>query len=223
MTRRRLGFATLLTVSAALHVAVLAGVRLPEPVTTNPPEAIRVRLQAPTEAPTPVAAPPINETVPPETSAQEALSANAAPKEPVTSGDEKAAQSAESFELPDANIAPRNVPAAPVTSELPIGSEPGANPVAADPGVETVVVAWLERHKRYPRTAIARRLEGEVLLRLVLTSKGGVITAQIDRGSGHGLLDREVLNMVERSAPFPIAGFLDQDMLFIIPIDFTLE
>lgn len=65
------------------------------------------------------------------------------------------------------------------------------------------VRAWLERHKRYPRAATQRGIEGEATLQIDLDASGGVRSAAIVRSSGHGVLDDEVARMVARATPFP--------------------
>ena len=74
---------------------------------------------------------------------------------------------------------------------------------AADAGHDAAVRAWLEKHKRYPRVAEQRRIEGEATLELVLDASGDVRESRIVRSSGHRVLDDEVTRMVERAKPFP--------------------
>jgi protein TonB len=66
-----------------------------------------------------------------------------------------------------------------------------------------VVRAWLEKHKRYPRVALQRRVEGEATLELVLDGSGRVHAARVVQSSGSDLLDQEVTRMVARANPFP--------------------
>ncbi len=91
------------------------------------------------------------------------------------------------------------VPIAPSSSLAPEGGD------GTGVGGERVdgVRAWLERHKRYPRAAAQRRIEGEAILGLVLDSSGAVVSSRILTSSGHAVLDDEVLRMVTRAAPFP--------------------
>ncbi|HXV14894.1 MAG TPA: energy transducer TonB [Candidatus Krumholzibacteria bacterium] len=104
-----------------------------------------------------------------------------------------------------------------------LGTDPAAAGVAGagGGGDDTSVWAWLERHKRYPRAALQRRLEGEVTLDLVLDGSGRVHEARIVRSSGHRSLDDEVTRMVARADPFPIAGAESRE--YRIVIEFHLE
>lgn len=86
------------------------------------------------------------------------------------------------------------------------------------------VRAWLERHKRYPRAAAQRGIEGEATLQLDLDAAGGVRSTAIVRSSGHGVLDDEVARMVARATPFPketrpVAGIAS----YRIVVEFYLE
>ncbi len=65
--------------------------------------------------------------------------------------------------------------------------------------------SWLESHKTYPRKARMRREEGVVEVRFVVDRSGHVLDGDIVRGSGHALLDTEVLAMLARADPFPPA------------------
>lgn len=84
---------------------------------------------------------------------------------------------------------------------------------------------WLERHKHYPRAARMRRQEGTVVVRLVIEPDGRVRTQQIERGSGHAILDREVTAMIARAAPFPPVPpeVGRQGIEIVTPVEFSLR
>lgn len=87
------------------------------------------------------------------------------------------------------------------------------------------VRAWLEAHKTYPRKARQRREEGVAEIFLVLDRKGRVLRGELVRGSGHALLDAEVLAMLDRAAPFPPAPreVFGERLELSAVIDFHLE
>ncbi len=87
---------------------------------------------------------------------------------------------------------------------------------------EASVRAWLEQHKRYPRAAAQRRIQGEATLELEIDGAGGVRSARILASSGHRVLDEEVLRMVERATPFPGDPTLGIAVYRIV-IEFYLE
>lgn len=90
---------------------------------------------------------------------------------------------------------------------------------------DSAIISRLERAKRYPRRALQRHLEGEVLLALTLTSSGEVARSTISQSSGHPFFDNEVLQMVERASPFPAppAGLAGSSLEFLVPISFRLR
>jgi len=105
-------------------------------------------------------------------------------------------------------------PPAPRTSATP-RSERQTAPVARAPSPGSaasraalanwrdLVVARLQRSKRYPASAEARGEQGVVTLRFSVDRHGRVLARQIARSSGHPALDQEVLAMIARAAPLP--------------------
>jgi protein TonB len=85
--------------------------------------------------------------------------------------------------------------------------------------------AWLERHKTYPRPAQRRRMEGTAYLYFVMDRRGRVLAHRLQRSSGHDLLDREVLDLIQRAQPLPgLPASMSQDRLeLVVPIQFQLR
>jgi periplasmic protein TonB len=110
-----------------------------------------------------------------------------------------------------------------------LGSTTGSGAIAeeASPGGAEqgdAVRAWLERHKRYPRAAMQRGVEGEATLELLLDAAGSVRSAAVVQSSGHGVLDDEVTRMVARAVPFPPATRPSAGVArYRIVIEFHLE
>jgi protein TonB len=65
------------------------------------------------------------------------------------------------------------------------------------------VLAWIERHKRYPPRASDRRLEGEAVVALTLDRRGRLRRVELIQSSGHPLLDEAAIDAVQRADPFP--------------------
>lgn len=61
----------------------------------------------------------------------------------------------------------------------------------------------IESRKRYPDTAKARRVEGRVTVRFVLTPEGGVRDVTVTRGVRNSTLNMAALDAVKQAAPFP--------------------
>ena len=84
---------------------------------------------------------------------------------------------------------------------------------------------WLRQHKEYPRRARFRRQEGTTILHFVIDRDGRLRDYGIERSSGHELLDRAVIDMIERSRPLPpIPSHLGRGSLALtVPVQFILR
>lgn len=84
---------------------------------------------------------------------------------------------------------------------------------------------WLEEHKRYPRMAQARGLEGTGMLRFTVNRGGRVLSHRLAPGTGHAVLDREIEAMIERAQPLPgIPDELSRQALEVaVPVSFRLR
>ena len=87
------------------------------------------------------------------------------------------------------------------------------------------LLAWLERHKEYPRRARLRRQQGTVQLYFMVDRAGKVLDYRIEQGSGHRALDDEVLAMIERAQPLPtMPEDLEKETLeLVVPVQFFLR
>jgi protein TonB len=63
--------------------------------------------------------------------------------------------------------------------------------------------AALSQHLFYPPDAIARGLEGDVILLLTLAPNGQLASAEIARSSGHALLDQAALDAARHIGMLP--------------------
>jgi protein TonB len=89
----------------------------------------------------------------------------------------------------------------------------------------SLLQAWLEKHKEYPRAARQRRVEGTVLLYFVVDRGGQVRADRIEKTSGHRLLDDEAEAMIKRANPLPpIPDAMNRDRLeIVVPVQFFLK
>jgi len=113
----------------------------------------------------------------------------------------------------------------------PVDSVPGVAASIGSPAPRvqadylTRVQAWIEKHKEYPYRARLRREEGTALLYFVVDRGGRVRDYELRQSTGHALLDREVLAMIERAQPQPrVLGHLNPEALeMIVPVRFSLR
>jgi protein TonB len=97
-----------------------------------------------------------------------------------------------SEEAPPPVEAPVAVPPAPAT-EPPRPPAPLPAAVPAAPRAELKPAAARPSLQFYPREAVLRGLEGEVLVSVTLDARGRVVAARLERGSGHAILDEAAL------------------------------
>jgi protein TonB len=76
----------------------------------------------------------------------------------------------------------------------------------------------LSEHLFYPPEAVARGLEGDVILLLTLTDNGQLLSAAIARSSGHGMLDQAALDAARHIGALP--GNPHQTLF---PVSFRLQ
>ena len=78
--------------------------------------------------------------------------------------------------------------------------------------------AAFSEHLFYPTEAVARGLEGEVILLLTLAPNGTLAGAEIARSSGHALLDQAALDAAQRVGALP-----GNPRQILFPVSFRLR
>jgi protein TonB len=114
-----------------------------------------------------------------------------------------------------ANLQARLTPPSPATAmaeavsteDADSGSEIRPRPAAVPRRLEGSSLrraqAALTEHLFYPPQAVARGLEGDVILLLTLGDGGQLVSAAIARSSGHALLDQAALDAAQRIGALP--------------------
>ncbi|BAI76020.1 tonB protein (plasmid) [Azospirillum sp. B510] len=114
--------------------------------------------------------------------------------------------------------------AAPPAPAAPAPAAPAAASRAM-PSWQGRVLGHLERNKRYPRSAQARRQEGVAQVRFTVDREGRVLSVQLDRSSGVAALDEETVEMVRRASPLPAPPEeIGQDRIeLVVPVQFFIR
>ncbi|WIW90226.1 energy transducer TonB (plasmid) [Sphingobium sp. V4] len=137
-------------------------------------------------------------------------------------------------------IAPVSIPVEIVTPRLtdpgPIVPETAAPKTLSAPPAPQVsnnapdswegrVLAQLNKHRRYPRAAMARRQQGVPYIRFIMDRSGKVLSSRLERSSGFPELDREAVALAKRASPFPAPpGDKGGDTLeLVVPVEFFLK
>ena len=82
----------------------------------------------------------------------------------------------------------------------------------------------IAKHKKYPRIAQRRKMQGEVVIAIQIRGDGSLISKNIQKSSGHKVLDKEGMNMMEKSKPFPAPpdSLKNSVTNVVVPIVFNL-
>lgn len=84
---------------------------------------------------------------------------------------------------------------------------------------------WLHQHKKYPRKAARRGIEGTVLVTFVMNARNQVTHYQIDKSSGSTLLDKATLAIFTKPKNLPMLPqqARGSQYTFTIPISYKLH
>lgn len=112
-------------------------------------------------------------------------------------------------DLPDSLVEKITMPDVPAVSGLqiadwvPVKSEEISGEYATSNSYLEMVRLKIERHKRYPKTARAREIEGRVTVQFVITPEGEIKDPVVVKSSRHAVLDTAALEAVKNASPFP--------------------
>ena len=82
----------------------------------------------------------------------------------------------------------------------------------------------IEALKQYPATARLHRLEGRVIVRIVIQQDGHITSATIARGSGHDVLDQAALETIRQASPLTLSQPLEKSSVTMqIPLGYYLD
>lgn len=83
----------------------------------------------------------------------------------------------------------------------------------------------ISKHKKYPKIAAMRNWQGEAIIELELDGNGKLKTKKIIQSSGHEVLDKQALEMVEKALPFPAPpeALRGSNFTITVPVPFKLE
>jgi len=150
-------------------------------------------------------------------------SADQTPEEPKRQEDEAKKQAQQASEARPES-APTSAPkaAAIVASQVAMTAGAPVEDTAVLVSWRASLAAHVQRFKRYPAEAIARRLHGTAMVRFTINRAGMVLSAEIVRHSGVEILDQESLRLIARAAPLPAAPtrVSGSHFTFTVPVQF---
>lgn len=219
-------FWTILLISVAIHAGVLAWNRagkMPQP--ELPPLMATLRAMNPV---TPAPSEPLAETLPPAVpqKVQPKTSKRESHSTPVmTSSTESSTHVAQVPVVTPAAVA-ETQPASPAPAAVL------APPVASPPSQEDLLANYrrrltdlLARQQEYPRVAAMRGWEGEVRIRIRVARKGSLLGVTLDHSSGHDILDRHAIAMLEGLGALPALPdeYGSSELQVVVPVSYSLR
>jgi protein TonB len=114
----------------------------------------------------------------------------------------------------------------------PVAAAPAPAPAVSREAIAAATSSWqsrlqahLARFKRYPPEAQMRHQEGTPLLRFTMTRGGRVLSFRLERSSGHDVLDREAMGLLERAQPLPAlpAEVQRETIELVVPLRFQIR
>lgn len=120
---------------------------------------------------------------------------------------------------PPAEETPPPPPKKPPPRKPPPADRPGAPAPTWTQAVKRHLQQLERAGQFYPPEAIARGLEGEVAVLLVIDEAGKVVAARVEQGSGHALLDEAALRAVRSLTSLPA----DAPRQVVLPVRFRLH
>jgi protein TonB len=212
---------------------------------TVEPETVEEAPQKPAETPpAEPLAPEVAETVAPEVALPipqpRPIGPIAEQAEPVKPIEKKAAKQAEKAEKAPEKAPPKKKAAKQPTKSAsaakteanpaqtaaaPKKSEGAAAPRVSPAKWQAKVLAWLNRHKRYPSGPKSRHEQGSVRVAFTIDASGRITSSRVTRSSGNDELDRAALDMVRRSSPVPAPPkeIARSGMSLTVPVQFSLK
>ena len=134
--------------------------------------------------------------------------------------------------IPQPMVEPISAPIVePITESVEVTESVQINeqiPTSPNPQVvsnySNLLRAHIAKHKKYPRIAQRRKMQGEVVIEIQIKGDGSLISKNIQKSSGHKVLDKEGMNMMEKSKPFPVPpeAMKDSVTTVLVPIAFNL-
>lgn len=100
--------------------------------------------------------------------------------------------------------------------------------MAAAPAEAGDQKAWMKaiakkiaKKQKYPRSALAREIEGRARVRITIAADGVITAHEIIQSTGQKILDREIPKLIKRLSPLP-ATPNGKERSIVLPINWRL-
>lgn len=132
-----------------------------------------------------------------------------------------------SQETTPTEIAPPPPPPPPPAPPTMLGSDTtwtNVEEMPVFPGGEEALLKYIAENTKYPETAKEQSIQGKILVRFCITSKGGITQVSVLQGVSPDL-DNEAMRVIKTLPEFEPGkqGGKPVSVWFVIPITFTLK
>ena len=190
----------------------------PAPAPERPP----VEQAAPPPPPPPPQARPVPQPRPASAAKPHAPASKPAPVAPPA---EPATPPPPAVASPPASSAPQaSAPAIAKTAPAPAAAAPAEDAGSLD-AYRIDLMRMARRYKRYPRVAMDNNWEGKVIVRMVIGANGLISSLSVVTSSGHEILDKQAVEMIQKSKPLVLipAALRGREFRLEIPVIYSLK
>ena len=121
----------------------------------------------------------------------------------VSNTDTKITEQAPTKQAPTKQATTKQAP----TKQAPTKQAPTSPSPQEEINYANLLSAHIRKHFKYPRIAQRRQMQGQVVIAIQIDGDGSLISNNIKKSSGHQILDKEAMNIMERSKPFPLPPY----------------
>ncbi|MBL4838142.1 MAG: TonB family protein [Kordiimonadaceae bacterium] len=90
-------------------------------------------------------------------------------------------------------------------------------------GWKKAVIKKVAKKQKYPRSALAREIEGKARVRLTVAADGAITSHEILQETGQSVLDKEIPKLVKRLNPLPALPDGKTELSFVLPLNWSLN
>jgi len=85
------------------------------------------------------------------------------------------------------------------------------------------VIKAVAKNQRYPRSALAREIEGKAKVRLFVAADGSITSHEVVQETGKSILDKEIPKLMKKLNPLPALPDGKNELSFVLPLNWTLN
>ena len=88
---------------------------------------------------------------------------------------------------------------------------------------QKAVAERIASKQTYPRSAVAREIEGRAQVRLSVDPSGEITNYEVVKPTGEDVLDREIPKLIKHLSPLPSLPAGQDSITFIMPLTWSLD